>query len=41
MGCQIIAGRHENFVIQRNIDPSSSKPKINLYFTYTIMHLFV
>jgi hypothetical protein len=41
MGCQIIVGRLENFRIQRNIDPSCTKPKINLYFTNTTMHVFV
>ena len=41
MGCQIIVGCHESFGIQRNINPSSSKPKINLYFMYTTMHVFV
>jgi len=41
MGCKIIVGRLENFKIQRNIYPSSTKPKINLYFTYTTMNVFV
>jgi hypothetical protein len=35
MGCQITIRRIENFGIQRNIDPSFAKSKINLYFMFT------
>ena len=41
MGYQIIVRRRQKTGIQRNIDPSSSTPKIDLYFTYTTMYVFV